>query len=124
MAAGTILVIDDDDSMRASILRLLGIAGFKCAGYGSAEEALAGGESEEAVGIVCDMKLPGKSGLDLLTELHTLRIKSPFILITAYDSPRVREEARRLGAVYLAKPFLGTALLDAVKAAIEPPGRG
>jgi FixJ family two-component response regulator len=123
MAAKTILVIDDDESMRASILRLLGAAGLKCAGYASAEEALASGASEEVAGVVCDMKLPGKSGLDLLTELRTRNMKSPFILITAYDSPRMRDEARRLGANYLAKPFLGVALLDAVKAMTTLPGR-
>ena len=57
---------------------------------------------------------------------------SPFILTTAHDSPRLRAEACRRGAAYLAKPFLGTTLLDAVKAVIgaatpplcEPPPPG
>jgi FixJ family two-component response regulator len=114
----TILVIEDDDRMRMSIARLLRAAGMKCAEHSSAEEALADGASEDAACVICDMKLPGKSGLDLLTELRARNVKAPLILITAHDSPRLRDEAGRRCAAYLTKPFLGTALLDAVRAAI------
>ena len=118
MPSGTILVIEDDDSMRTSIARLLRVAGMTCAEYVSAEEALADRASEDAACVISDMRLPGKSGLDLLAQLRARNVRSPFILITAHDSPRLREEAGRRCTAYLTKPFLGTTLLDAVRAAI------
>jgi FixJ family two-component response regulator len=120
MRSVTILVIEDDDSMRTSIARMLRAAGMRCSEHKSAEEALADPANEDAACVVSDMKLPGKSGLDLLTELRARNIQSPFILITAHDSPRLREEAGRRCAAYLTKPLLGTTLLDAVKALIGP----
>ncbi len=119
MVAGTILVIDDDDSTLRAMQRLLGAAGRPCAGYVSAEELLASDAWEDPACVVSDMKLTGMSGLDLLAELRSRRVKSPFVLITAHDSPRVRAEASARGAAYLAKPFLGTELLDAIDVAIE-----
>jgi FixJ family two-component response regulator len=89
-----------------------------CVEYVSAEEALADPASEDAACVICDMRLPGKSGLDLLTELRARNLHSPFILITAHDSPHLREEAGGRCAAYLTKPFLGTTLLGAVRAAI------
>jgi len=120
MIVGKILVIEDDNGMRTSIKRLLGAAGLTSAEYVSAEELFAGDAVEDVACVVCDMKLPGKSGLELLAELRARGVKSPFILITAYDLPRVREEARLRGAAYLTKPFVGTELLDAITAAVEP----
>ena len=116
-----ILVVEDDDGVRASIARLLHAAGFSSAEFASAEEALADPASEDAACVISDMRLPGKSGLDLLTELRARNVESPLILITAYDNPWLRGEAsRRSGAAYLIKPLLGTELLNAVRAAIEP----
>jgi FixJ family two-component response regulator len=114
----TILVIEDHDSTQVSIARLLRAAGMTCAEHMSAEEALADSASRNAACVISDMKLPGKSGLELLTELRARNVQCPFILITAHDSPRLRDEALRRCAAYLTKPFLGTTLLDAVKAAI------
>jgi len=111
--------------MREAIQRLLHTAGIGCAAYASAEALLAGGAHEGAACVVSDLKLPGMSGLELLAELRARGRWLPLILITAHDAPGLREEAARRGAVaYLAKPFRGTALLDAVKAVIEPARAG
>ena len=119
-AAGPkVLLVEDDDSMREAIERLLGAAGFECAAYASAEAMLANFAGLDAACIISDLKLPAMSGLDLLAELRTRGWKSPLILITAHDAPGLREDALRRGATsYLAKPFRGTALLDAVNAAV------
>jgi len=114
-----IVVIEDDESMRRGIQRLLDAAGFESVGYASGEALLAGGDQNAAC-VVCDLRLPGISGLDLLAELRAQGRRSPFLLITAHDSSRVREEAVRRGAAYLAKPFVGEALLEAVNSSIEP----
>jgi len=119
---GTILVVEDDDSMREAIERLLGAAGFPCAAYASADALLARGVDDDSACLISDLRLPGMSGLQLLATLRERDISLPFILITAHDAPGLREEATLRGAAaYLAKPFRGTALLDAVRAAIEPP---
>jgi FixJ family two-component response regulator len=115
----TVSVVEDDDSMREAIQRLLKADGFECAAYASADALLAHGLAEDSVCVISDLKLPGMSGLKLLTALHERNPSTPFILITAHDAPGLREKAMRCGAAgYLAKPFRGTALLEAVKAAI------
>jgi FixJ family two-component response regulator len=119
VVVGKILVIDDDNSMRTSIQRLLSAAGLTSVGYVSAEELLAGGVGQDVACLVSDMKLTGMSGLELLAKLRAQGVESPFILITAYDTPGVHRKLRR-GAAYLTKPFLGSALLDAIGTAIEP----
>jgi FixJ family two-component response regulator len=99
------------------------VASFATAVYRSAEELLAAGPVEGDACVVSDLKLPGMSGLELLAELRARGWWRPLILITAHDSAGVRKEAEQSGvAAYLAKPFLGSALVAAVKTAMEPAG--
>jgi len=118
-----VLVVEDDDSTRVAIKRLLNAAGFATAGYASAEALLAAGPGEDDACVVSDLALPGLSGIELLGVLRTSGWLGPLILITAHDSPRVRQEAAHGGvAAYLAKPFLGNALVAAVQRAMGAPG--
>jgi FixJ family two-component response regulator len=118
---GMILVVDDDDSMRDAIERLLGAAGFATAGYASAEALLAGGGIGNALCIISDIKLPAMSGFELLTELRARGSLTPIIIITAHDSMAMRNEAKLHGATaYLAKPFMGSALLAAIDGVARP----
>jgi FixJ family two-component response regulator len=121
-AAGPkVTVVEDDDSMREAIERLLDAAGFRCTAYASAEAMLADSASLDAACVISDLKLPGLSGLELLAELRARGGRAPLILITAHDTPGLREDAVRRGAAaYMAKPFRGTALIEAVRSAIEP----
>ena len=119
----TVLVVDDDDSMREAIQRLLSAAGYVTATYASAEALLAGGAVQDACCVISDLKLPAMSGLELLTELRARDSRPPVIVITAHDAPGVRDEAERHGAAaYLAKPFLGRALLAAIEGVTDPVG--
>ena len=116
-----VLVVEDDASMRDAIERLLHAAGFLSTAYVSAEDLLADGAVKGAACIVSDLMLPAMSGLELLAELRARDRRPPFILITAHDAPGRREDAARCGvADYLVKPFRGTVLLDAIRAAIAP----
>ena len=115
MAAGRVLVIEDDESSLRALRRLLEAAGLLSAGYESAEQFLASDVYKDAVCVVSDLKLPGISGLDLHAALRSRDVKLPFILITANDSLGVRAEAAARGVVYLVKPFLGDELLDAIE---------
>jgi len=122
VAGQKVLIIEDDDSLRPALERLLHVAGFQVATYASAEALLAeDAAAEGAACVVSDLKLPALSGFDLLTEMRARDGWPPLILITAYDAPGLREEAARRGAAaYLAKPFRGTLLLETIEAVIEP----
>jgi FixJ family two-component response regulator len=118
--ARIVLVIEDYASMRDAIKRLLRAAGFECITYPTAEALLEQGPGNGAVCVVSDLKMPGMTGFELLTELRRRGDFPPVIVMTAHDAPGVREEALRRGAVgYLAKPFEGDALLAAVESAID-----
>lgn len=117
---GVVLVVEDDDSMRQAIQRLLNAAGWKTVAYASAEALLAEGPIAKAACIVSDFKLPAMSGLELLTELRTRGQGPAVIVVTAHDASQVRLEALRRGASgYLSKPFLGKDLLDAIDVAVR-----
>ena len=110
-----VLVVEDDESMREAIKRLLDAAGFECGAFDSAEALLASDARKTAACIVSDLRLPAMSGLDLLAELRAQGDSAPLILITAHDAPGLGEEALRRGAAaFLTKPFRGTALLEAI----------
>jgi FixJ family two-component response regulator len=115
-------VVEDDDSMREALARVLRAAGFDPATYASAEDLLSGGAGAGAACVVSDLKLPGMSGLEPLVKLRASGAGAPLILITAHDAPGLREEALTSGAAaYLVKPFSGTALLEAVGESIGAP---
>ena len=121
VASQKILVVEDDDSLRPSLERLLNAAGWRTTAYTSAEALLADPAAGDAACVVCDLKLPTMSGFDLLAAWRAPGGRPPVILITAYDAPGLSEEAARRGAAaYLAKPFRGTALLETIEAVIEP----
>jgi FixJ family two-component response regulator len=110
-----IAIVEDDESMREAIEHLLCVAGFKTVAYGSAEAMLGELGSELPLCVISDLNLPAMSGLDLLTELGQRSGHPPVIIITAFDSASIREEAVRRGAsAYLAKPFASRALLAAI----------
>jgi FixJ family two-component response regulator len=116
-----VLVVEDDASMREAIERLLDAAGIECCAYGSAEALLASGAQRDAACIVSDLRLPAMSGLDMLAELRARGEGTPLILITAHDTPGLGDEAVSRGAAaYLAKPFRGTALLEAIGKLADP----
>lgn len=104
--------------------RLLNVSGMTTTSYASAEALLSTGLADGDACLVSDFKLPGLSGIELLAELRRRGWARPLILITANDSPRVREEAERIGvAAFLSKPFHAAELLAAIRAAIGPPRR-
>lgn len=119
MVGQKILIVEDDDSLRPALERLLNTAGWLTTAYSSAEALLADAAAGDAACVVCDLKLPAMSGFDLLAKWRGRDGRPPLILMTAYDTPGLGEEAARRGAAaYLAKPFRGTVLLEAIDAAI------
>jgi DNA-binding response OmpR family regulator len=113
-----IVVVEDDASMSQALERILRAGGFQATVFACAESALASGSAALADCLVLDIHLPGMSGFELYRQLAVSGKVSPAIFITARDEPAVRKEAEKLGR-YLAKPFSGRELLDAVTQALS-----
>ena len=116
----TVFVIDDDDSLRKSLSRLLRSAGYLAETFSSAEEFL-GREHFNGIGcLLLDVKMPGLSGMDLQEELGQANCSMPIIFITGHGNIPMGVQAMKRGAVdFLTKPFDDEELLQAVKKAIE-----
>ncbi len=111
----TVYVVDDDESIRRALKRLLRSVGYHAMTFASAEEFLKF-EPEPGEGcLVLDIRLPKMTGLDLQEKLASRGTGYPVIIMTAYDNPQWRERAEKAGVVaYLKKPFSEQALLNAL----------
>lgn len=79
------------------------------------------GEGGEPDLIISDIRMPGRSGLDILACIREIQWSRPVILITAFGDEQIHAEARRLGAAEVFdKPFDVDALLRAVRALLAP----
>jgi FixJ family two-component response regulator len=111
----TVYVVDDDESIRRALKRLLRSAGYHAVTFNSAEEFMEATYWRGEGCLVLDIRLPGMTGLDLQEKLVSLGAKYPVIFMTAHDNPQWRERANKAGAVaYLRKPFDEESLLDAI----------
>lgn len=119
-AKTTVFVIDDDDSVRKSLSRLLRSLGFMVETFPSAEQFLAR-ESYRGVGcIVLDVRMPGLSGIDLQERLSKADHNPPIVFITGHGTIPTSAKAFKAGAVdFLEKPFEDKDLLEAISRGIE-----
>ena len=112
-----ISIIDDDDSVRESLRRLMRSVGFAVNVFASAEEFLDSDRLRNTDCLILDVRLPGMSGLELQRHLKTNHFEIPIIFITSYEDDGVRAQALNAGAVhYFLKPFNDEDLLDAIEA--------
>ena len=101
----TILVVDDEATQRQLLGRFVKSRGFLTEEASSAEEALASIRSHAPNMVLLDVRLPGMSGIEALTEIRKITDKLPVLLITAYADLRQAVAAVKSGADdYLAKP--------------------
>jgi FixJ family two-component response regulator len=115
-----VAVIEDDDSYRNAVRRLLTSAGFSVQSFASAEEFLSSDQQRYTGCLIADIRMPGMSGLDLQSKLNSEHCPIPTIFITAHGDEKMRLQAMRGGAVkFLAKPFDGETLLGAVRVALN-----
>jgi FixJ family two-component response regulator len=114
----TVYIIDDDESIRKALKRLLRSAGYQAQTFASAEDFLDSTSARGQGCLILDIRLPGITGLDLQEKLASGEAKYQVIFITAHDNPQWQERARKAGAVaYLKKPFNEHSLLDAIRCA-------
>jgi FixJ family two-component response regulator len=120
MPESSIYVVEDDASLRDAICNLLESVGLGALAFGSTEEFLNSARPEVPSCLVLDVKLPGKSGLELQEALRKANVQIPIIFITAHgDIPMVRR-AMKAGAVeFLTKPFQKKELLAAIQHSLD-----
>jgi FixJ family two-component response regulator len=115
-----VAIVEDDESYRGAVQRLLKSAGISAQCFGCAEDFLSSGMQNETGCLIADIRMPGMSGLDLQSRLNSDHRSIPTIFITAHGDEKMRLQAMRAGAVkFLMKPFDGDTLLEAVRVALE-----
>ena len=116
-----ILVVEDDLSMRESLVALLEEAAYKVRAYATAEDLLSADVPVELCCVISDVRMPGMDGLTLLRRLKLSKPGLPLILITGHGDVSLAVSAMKAGAIdFLEKPFKASVLLAAVAAAVQP----
>jgi FixJ family two-component response regulator len=111
-----VFVVDDDESVRASLRLLIESNGYYVVPFKSAEDFLDSSFGENSSCLILDIRLPGMSGFKLQEHLAKSETRIPVIFITGHDHHGMEDEAMRLGAIaYLRKPFDEQCLLDAIR---------
>ena len=115
-AKPTVLVIDDDPDLRASVGRLLRSVGLDAQLFASISDFLKSNPPDCPTCLVLDVRLPEQSGLSFQRELAVAKREIPIVFITGYGDIRMSVQAMKDGAIeFLTKPLRDDELLDAVQ---------
>jgi putative two-component system response regulator len=115
-----ILVVDDEAPVAELLCRYLASEGYSCAAASSGETAMDMLGRDEYHLVLCDMMMPGMSGIDLLTVIKPVFPKVAVVMVTAVDDRKTAVTALELGAYgYIIKPFSRNEILINVAAALE-----
>ena len=118
-AVPSVLVIDDDPEFRDSVVRLLETVGLHSRQFSSVPDFLRADPPEGPTCLVLDVRLPGRSGLELQRDLVAANRQVPIIFITAHADVPMTVQAMKGGAIeFLTKPFRDQDLLDAIEAGL------
>jgi FixJ family two-component response regulator len=116
--APVVAIVDDEDSVRRALERLLRSAGIDPAVFSSGENFLASLAGRRPDCVVLDLHMPGVTGFDVQARLRASGFQIPVIVITGHDSAESRERVQALGAsAYLRKPVGAKVLLEAIERA-------
>ena len=116
----TVYLVDDDESVRTALSRLLRSAQIQVHSFSNVEELLCTDKPDEQSCVVADIRMPGTGGLDLPKMLTARGCKYPVIFLSAQDTEQTRAAAKRAGgAGFFRKPIDAQALLDAIEWAIR-----
>ena len=115
----TVLIVDDDPEFRDSVGRLLRSVGMHTEQFSSVSNFLNAAPSDGPACLVLDIRMPGRSGLELQRDLAAANRQLPIIFITAHGDIPMTVQAMKGGAIeFLTKPFRDQDLLDAVEAGL------
>ena len=116
----TVFVVDDDRSVRESLVDLISSVGMNVEAFSSAQEFLRHKRADTPACLVLDVRLPGSNGLDLQRQLVRSEHPIPIIFITGHGDIPMSVRAIKDGAVeFLTKPFRDQDLLDAIHQALD-----
>jgi FixJ family two-component response regulator len=116
----TIFIVDDDPSVRKSLLRLIRSAGWQGEAFASAQDFLARPAFSGTGCVVLDVRMPGMTGLELRDLMAAQKISLPVIFLTGHGDIPTGVEAMKKGAVdFLQKPVNDEALLQAIQQAVD-----
>jgi two-component system, LuxR family, response regulator FixJ len=111
-----VFLVDDDESIRRSLLRLLSSAGYTVEAFPSAAQFLDSVPPETKGTLILDLRMPRMDGLELQRWLKELGSPLQVVIITAHAQPDDREQAMSHGAAgFLQKPFNSQSLLDLIE---------
>jgi FixJ family two-component response regulator len=115
----SVLIIDDDPEFRDSVARLLRTVGLHARQFSSVPDFLKADPPDGPTCLVLDVRMPGRSGLELQRELAASNRQVPIIFITAHADVTMTVQAMKGGAIeFLTKPFRDQDLLDAIEAGL------
>ena len=118
-ALGTVLVADDEESVRVAVARILRKAGYRVLVAANGQEALGAAESygEPIEILLTDLSMPGMNGQELAARIRALRAETRVVLMSGHGGDELaRQGPQREGLVFLQKPFTLQTLLGALRA--------
>ena len=124
MGQGTVILIDDDASVRKALQRLIRAAGYPVESFADAASYLAWPATPRPACIVLDIRMPAMTGFDLQNAIAGTTRSLPVVFITGHGDEDVRTQALQAGAVdVLFKPIDEEALVAAIEKALGPAAR-
>lgn len=114
-----VALVDDEESVRRALSRLLLASGFDVVAFSSGQEFLDALEARRPDCVLLDLKMSGLSGRDVQQRLAAAHCNVPVIIITAVEDAVLREQCLADGAVgYLNKPINGVKLIATIRVAL------
>lgn len=114
----TVCLVDDDAAVRDALGLVLSLHGYRTRSFASAEDLSGVVDATWEGCVVADLRMPGRSGIELAGELASRGIAMPVVIITAHGDVASARAAFRLNAVdFLEKPFEDDELIEAIEAA-------
>jgi two-component system response regulator FixJ len=119
MADEIIAIVEDDAALRDALERLLKSEGLAARGFASAEEFLASDVAPPRC-LILDLRLPGMSGMELLSTLRQRQLRAPVVMITGHGDIPQAVAAVKAGAFdFIEKPYDPDALMAVLRKALE-----
>jgi FixJ family two-component response regulator len=119
VSRGEIFVVDDDPAVRDTLALVLSTGGYNVVCFADGAALLAVARSRTPAAILLDVHIPGKSGLDILKELHGEDYPAPIFMISGHGDIAMAVSAIKSGALdFIEKPFRGTDLVTRLDEAI------
>jgi len=119
-SAPLIAVVDDEESIRKAMLRLLRSADYRAEAFCSGLDFLESLSARHPDCVILDLQMPNLTGVEVQRRLNGRRDAPPVIIMTAHDEPGARDRCLALGATfYLRKPIDGNTLLSSIVKVLE-----